>query len=51
MAGLARQVAPDGVTINNLLLGTFTIGRLTSNLEIEAKTASIDYGVYVESRR
>ena len=36
IAGLSRQVAKDGVTINNLLPGHFDTDRLTANLTSEA---------------
>ncbi|MEO0394106.1 MAG: SDR family oxidoreductase, partial [Pseudomonadota bacterium] len=36
MAGLARQVAADGITINNLLPGPFETDRLVSNLQAVA---------------
>lgn len=51
VAGLARQVAPHGVTINNLLPGTFATDRLASNFEAGAKMAGVGYDAYVESRR
>lgn len=51
VAGLARQIAPHGVTINNLLPGTFATDRLASNFEAGAKMAGVDYDEYVESRR
>ena len=37
MAGLARQVAADGVTINNLLPGPFETGRLVNTLSAVAE--------------
>lgn len=51
VAGLARQIAPHGVTINNLLPGTFATDRLTSNFVAAAEKAAVDLDVYVESRR
>lgn len=36
VAGLAREVARHGVTVNNLLPGPFDTGRLRSNLEARA---------------
>jgi 3-oxoacyl-[acyl-carrier protein] reductase len=36
-AGIARQVAKDGVTINGLLPGPFDTDRLRSGMEVEAK--------------
>lgn len=37
VAGLARSVAANGVTINNLLPGTFETARLASNFAAQAK--------------
>jgi 3-oxoacyl-[acyl-carrier protein] reductase len=37
VSGLAREVAPGGVTINNLLPGSFLTARLTSLYEREAQ--------------
>jgi 3-oxoacyl-[acyl-carrier protein] reductase len=51
VAGLARQVAPHGVTINNLLPGTFATERLASNFAAAAQRAGVDHDAYVESRR
>nr|WP_246700548.1 SDR family oxidoreductase [Variibacter gotjawalensis] len=51
VAGLARQVAADGVTVNNLLPGTFETGRLTSNLRAGAVQAGAPHEDYVQSRR
>lgn len=51
VAGLARQVAPHGVTINNLLPGTFATDRLIGNFIAGAKMANMDHDTYVESRR
>ena len=39
VAGLARKVARHGVTINNLLPGTFDTDRLRGNLTLRAKAA------------
>ncbi len=39
VAGLARKVARDNVTINNLLPGPFDTDRLRSNLETRAKSS------------
>lgn len=38
IAGLARKVARHGVTINNLLPGSFDTDRLRANMELRAKT-------------
>ena len=51
VAGLARQMAPDGITINNLLPGTFDTDRLASNLAAGARQAQMEHGAYVEMRR
>jgi len=50
VAGLARQVANSGVTINNLLPGTFDTDRLKSNLVAGAKQANMDLGTYTANR-
>ena len=42
VAGLARQVARDGVTINNLLPGTFATDRLKGYLGAVAKSQGVD---------
>lgn len=39
VAGVAREVAQHGVTVNNLLPGPFDTDRLTSNFEATAKSA------------
>jgi 3-oxoacyl-[acyl-carrier protein] reductase len=39
IAGLARKVARQGVTINNILPGSFDTARLRSNLALRAKSA------------
>jgi 3-oxoacyl-[acyl-carrier protein] reductase len=39
IAGLARKVASHGVTINNLLPGSFDTDRLRGNMALRAKTA------------
>jgi 3-oxoacyl-[acyl-carrier protein] reductase len=41
LAGVARQVAANGVTINFLLPGTFATDRLISNMEATAKKQGI----------
>lgn len=40
VAGTSREVAVDGVTINNLLPGPFETDRLSSNLELTAQKSS-----------
>jgi 3-oxoacyl-[acyl-carrier protein] reductase len=37
VAGLAREVAPHGVTINNLLPGAFATDRLATTIAAEAQ--------------
>src|SRR5213076_1786508 len=39
IAGLARKVARQGVTINNILPGSFDTDRLRANMALRAKTA------------
>ena len=41
LAGVARQVAGDGVTINFILPGSFATDRLESNMQSVAKTQNI----------
>ncbi len=50
VAGLARQVASTGVTINNLLPGTFDTDRLKSNLAAGARQASMELEPYTARR-
>ena len=42
VAGLARSTVADGVTINNLLPGTFETARLASNFEAAARRQGLD---------
>ncbi|MEI7786312.1 MAG: SDR family oxidoreductase [Betaproteobacteria bacterium] len=42
VAGLARSTVADGVTINNLLPGTFETARLQSNFEAAARRQGLD---------
>ncbi|MFA7670149.1 MAG: SDR family oxidoreductase [Burkholderiaceae bacterium] len=51
VAGFARQVAQHGVTVNNLLPGTFDTDRLRSNLQAGARQASKDLAEYTETRQ
>jgi 3-oxoacyl-[acyl-carrier protein] reductase len=51
VAGLARQVAADGVTVNNLLPGTFATDRFASNLRAGAAQAGMPLDAYIEKRR
>ena len=41
LAGVARSVAPGGITINNILPGSFDTDRLRSNLKANAQKAGI----------
>jgi 3-oxoacyl-[acyl-carrier protein] reductase len=41
LAGVARSVAPNGITINNVLPGAFDTDRLRSNLTMTAQKAGI----------
>ncbi len=41
LCGVARQVAPHGITINHVLPGSFDTDRLTHNMETVAKNQSI----------
>jgi 3-oxoacyl-[acyl-carrier protein] reductase len=50
VAGLARQVAGSGVTINNLLPGTFDTDRLKSNLAVAAGQADMALDTYTAKR-
>jgi len=50
-AGLARQVASHGVTVNNLLPGTFATDRLAGNLRAGAAQAGLPLEAYTEKRR
>ena len=51
VAGLAREVAPHGVTINNLLPGPFATDRLRNNMALAADKEGTDLAAYEESRR
>ncbi len=50
-AGLARQVAAQGITVNNLLPGTFATDRLVNNLQAGASQAEMPLDAYTEKRR
>ncbi|MEM6491203.1 MAG: SDR family oxidoreductase [Pseudomonadota bacterium] len=50
-AGLSRQVAPGGVTINNLAPGPFETDRLQATLAGAAKAAGTDVATIAERRR
>nr|MBF0684932.1 SDR family oxidoreductase [Pseudomonas sp.] len=51
VAGLAREVAPHGVTINNLLPGPFATDRLRNNMAAAASKEGKDQAAYEEARR
>jgi 3-oxoacyl-[acyl-carrier protein] reductase len=51
VAGLAREVAPHGVTINNLLPGPFATDRLRNNMALAADKEGTDLAAYEEARR
>jgi 3-oxoacyl-[acyl-carrier protein] reductase len=51
VAGVARQVAEHGVTINNLLPGTFDTDRLASNFNVAAHMTGAAVDAYREARR
>ena len=52
MAGLARQVARDGVTINNLLPGSFATDRLRHLAQAEADKRGLSFDeVWIEKAR
>ncbi|ART49553.1 SDR family oxidoreductase [Acidovorax carolinensis] len=50
VAGLARQIASSGVTLNNLLPGTFDTDRLQSNLVAGARQAGLELQPYITQR-
>ncbi len=49
-AGLSRQVARDNVTINNMLPGPFETDRLTSNIQMAADKAGVDFDTIAKER-
>ena len=51
VAGLARNVAKHGVTINNLLPGPFDTDRLRSNMNTRAKSAGTSIEATIASAR
>lgn len=51
LAGVARQVAPHGVTINNILPGAFDTDRLRSGINGAAKTQGVPVEQVEEARR
>jgi 3-oxoacyl-[acyl-carrier protein] reductase len=50
VAGLARTVVARGVTINNLLPGTFDTARLTGNFAKQAEREGLDVDLVIERR-
>ena len=50
VAGLARSTVADGVTINNLLPGTFDTARLASNFKAAAQRQGVDAEQLIEKR-
>ncbi len=50
VAGVARKVASTGVTINNLLPGTFDTDRIAVTMEAQAKAQNIPVGEIRERR-
>jgi 3-oxoacyl-[acyl-carrier protein] reductase len=51
LAGIARSVVPDNVTINFILPGAFDTDRLRSNMEANARKRGIDYDAIVAQRK
>ena len=51
VAGLARQLAGHGITVNNLLPGTFATDRFASNLRAGAAQAGMALDAYTDKRR
>jgi 3-oxoacyl-[acyl-carrier protein] reductase len=51
MAGVARQVIAQGVTINNLLPGAFATARLLGNVAAAAEQAGQDVDAALQARR
>jgi 3-oxoacyl-[acyl-carrier protein] reductase len=50
VAGLARSTVARGVTINNLLPGTFDTARLASNFKAAASRQGVDAAQLIEKR-
>jgi 3-oxoacyl-[acyl-carrier protein] reductase len=50
VSGLARQTVSKGVTINNLLPGTFETDRLRSNFTHQAKLQNLPYDQVIKER-
>ena len=51
VAGIARKLARDGVTINNLLPGNFATDRMKTTMEGRAKAAGKDMATMMEAAR
>jgi 3-oxoacyl-[acyl-carrier protein] reductase len=51
VAGIARKLARDGVTINNLLPGNFDTDRMKTTMEGRAKAAGKDVAAVREAAR
>ncbi|MFO1306720.1 MAG: SDR family oxidoreductase [Burkholderiales bacterium] len=51
VAGIARKLARDGVTINNLLPGSFATDRMRTTMEGRAKAAGKDIATVTEAAR
>jgi len=51
VAGIARKLARDGVTINNLLPGNFATDRMRTTMEGRAKAAGKDMAAVMEAAR
>jgi len=51
VAGIARKLARDGVTINNLLPGNFATDRMKTTMEGRAKAAGKDMATLMEAAR
>ena len=51
VAGIARKLARDGVTINNLLPGNFATDRMKTTMEGRAKAAGKDIATLMEAAR
>src|SRR4030095_4452646 len=51
VAGIARKLARDGITINNLLPGNFETDRLRTTMEGRAKAAGKDVATMKDAAR
>lgn len=50
LAGVARQVAADNVTINNIMPGAFDTDRLKATAEGQARLRNVDVATIIENR-